>query len=607
MKKSMTMGNVLTKSWMLKVASAFAFLGVIGLLPLHASGESIAVAPTAVLEVDGELYVTAKHAQQILKLSTDGDVLARLPLDAPPESLSLATDTSAFWVGTADPMGRLYQVNRADFTIRETLTSGHTPSAIVPLADKLYVCNRFEDEVAVFQGGQLVQRIAVPREPIAAQLSKDKSRLYVANHLPNVRADGDIVSCEVSVIDTATDQLIKTIVLPDGITGIRDIALTADGRYILTASLLARHRVPATQLERGWINTNALCLIDTQSESFYATVLLDDVDRGAANPWGIACADTGDIFVACAGIHSVIQIDGEALIQHLESLTAEQRAALAYNLSFLSGLKTVISLQGKGSRDLFLAGNKLYVAQYFSDTVECIHLDQGNRVEVMPLSGALSMTEERRGEFLFNDASYCYQNWMSCASCHPDTRTDGINWDLLNDGFGNPKQAKNMLYAHRTPPTTVTGCRPGAEVSVRAGIHFLMATLPETDALAIDQFLMELPQVPSPALENGELSASALRGKLVFEQAKCIRCHSGEYFTDMELHNIATGLGRETDQKFDTPTLREVWRTRPYLHDGRAATLESIFKEHDPLGRHGKTQSLSPEDFSDLMEYVRSL
>lgn len=603
----MTKESVSTRVAMLKITTVLAHFCFAWLIPLYATDVAIEFAPTAALEVDGELYVAAKSAHQILKLSTSGEVLARLPIDAPPESIVLATDPSILWIGTADPDGKLYQVNRKDLSIRETWISGHTPSAIVPLGNKTYVCNRFEDEVAVFQGRQLVSKIPVPREPIAAQLSQDGQRLYVANHLPNVPANGKVVSCEVSVIDTATDSLIKTIVLPDGTTGIRDIALTSDGRYILVASLLARHRVPATQLDRGWINTNALCLIDTQSESFFAAVLLDDVDRGAANPWGITCAENGDIFVACAGIHSVIQINGHALIRKLESYTTEERVALTYNLSFLSDIKTTIPLQGKGSRTISLSNNTLYVAQYFSDSIECVRLDKENRLDVIALSEELSMSEVRRGEFLFNDASFCYQSWMSCASCHPDTRTDGINWDLLNDGFGNPKQAKNMLYTHRTPPTTVTGCRPSAEVSVRAGINFLMATLPESYAQAIDQYLIHLPQTPSPALESGKLSMSALRGQLVFEKAKCSHCHSGEYFTDMKLHNIGTGVGREAEQKFDTPTLREVWRTRPYLHDGRALTLESIFKEHDLKDRHGKTESLTPEEFSDPMEFLRSL
>ena len=52
------------------------------------------------------------------------------------------------------------------------------------------------------------------------------------------------------------------------------------------------------------------------------------------------------------------------------------------------------------------------------------------------LGPEVPMTQTRRGEFFFNDASLCLQSWQSCASCHPDARTDALNWDLLNDGIG---------------------------------------------------------------------------------------------------------------------------------------------------------------------------
>ena len=61
----------------------------------------------------------------------------------------------------------------------------------------------------------------------------------------------------------------------------------------------------------------------------------------------------------------------------------------------------------------------------------------------------------RRGEMLYNDGSMCFQQWQSCASCHPDGRVDGLNWDLLNDGMGNPKQTRSELYNHVTPPTMI--------------------------------------------------------------------------------------------------------------------------------------------------------
>ena len=127
------------------------------------------------------------------------------------------------------------------------------------------------------------------------------------------------------------------------------------------------------------------------------------------------------------------------------------------------------------------------------------------------------LTVARRGEMLFHDADLCFQHWQSCASCHPDARTDGLNWDLLNDGLGNPKNNKSMLLAHKTPPSMWEGVRPNAEDAVRSGIRSIQFSVrPEEDAVAIDEYLKLLTPVPSPHLVGGKLSASAQRGKALF-------------------------------------------------------------------------------------------
>ena len=82
---------------------------------------------------------------------------------------------------------------------------------------------------------------------------------------------------------------------------------------------------------------------------------------------------------------------------------------------------------------------------------------------------------KRQGDMYFHDATICFQNWQSCATCHPnDARMDGLNWDLLNDGMGNPKNTKTLLLSHQTPPCMATGIRKNAEVAVRSGVKYIL-------------------------------------------------------------------------------------------------------------------------------------
>jgi cytochrome c peroxidase len=216
----------------------------------------------------------------------------------------------------------------------------------------------------------------------------------------------------------------------------------------------------------------------------------------------------------------------------------------------------------------------------------------------------------RQGELYFNDASICYQGWQSCASCHPsDARADGLNWDLPNDGIGNPKNTKSLLLAHQTPPCMSLGVRADASTAVRAGIEHILFSQPhEAVAAAIDEYLKSLKAMPSPYLVNGRLSTAAKRGEKIFSKIGCADCHVPGLYTDLRPHDVGTRASYDgpTD-KFYTPTLIEVWRTAPYLHNGSAATIRNVLTTCNQNSLHGDVSHLSSQEVDDLCTYVLSL
>lgn len=279
-----------------------------------------------------------------------------------------------------------------------------------------------------------------------------------------------------------------------------------------------------------------------------------------------------------------------------------QKDALTYDLRFLYGLRDRIALAGNGPRSLILKDGKAIVPTYFSDTLNIVDLNT-HQIDAVPLVQNRVESRIQRGEKYFNDAEHCFQNWQSCNGCHPgDARTDGMNWDLMNDGIGNPKNCKSLLFSHVTPPNMISGIRASANVAVRAGYKLIQFTdLPKDFADCVDEYLMDLKPVPSPYLVNGELSEKAQRGRKVYEKLKCDECHSGPYYTDMKMHRIGEDV--EFENGWDTPTLREVWRTAPYLFDGRAATMKDVFTVH----KHGIDKKVSDKEIDELVEYVNSL
>ena len=197
----------------------------------------------------------------------------------------------------------------------------------------------------------------------------------------------------------------------------------------------------------------------------------------------------------------------------------------------------------------------------------------------------------------FHDASLCFQSWQSCVSCHPDARIDGLNWDLLNDGLGNPKNAKSLLLAHDTPPAMSLGVRSNAKLAVRSGFKYIQfADVPEVYSSRVDTYLQGLSPVTSPYPSS---STDMKKGKALYQSLKCNECHPAPLYTDLKSYP----LGEDEKLLWDTPTLVELWRTAPYWHDGRYATLDEVINKEN----HGLQEPLSRDDTRALKAYLLTL
>jgi len=126
------------------------------------------------------------------------------------------------------------------------------------------------------------------------------------------------------------------------------------------------------------------------------------------------------------------------------------------------------------------------------------------------------------------------------------------------------------------------------------------------------------------------LSEQARRGLRLFQgKANCTACHLGPTFTDERFHNtgVAWREGKLTDPgrfkvtgkqedrgKFKTPTLREVFRTAPYMHDGSFATLTDVIEFYNEGGRANpyldpelQSLHLAPEEKESLLAFLETL
>jgi len=494
----------------------------------------------------------------------------------------------------------------------------------------LFMCERFKDEVIAVDAvsGHEVRRIRTRREPVALRVTPDGSRLLVANHLPRGRADGTHMATTIGVIDTGRLEMVNDLWLPNGSALVNEIGISPDGSHAVATHVLARFWHEATKVDRGWLFANAMTVIDLRRMEVVGTVLLDEVGRGAANPWGVAWSQDGRaLIITHAGTHEVSVVDFPDICARIEALAPQASQGVgAYgtllgassdasaDVSFLgrSRMRVKLGDDDVGPRAAAVVANRAYIANYFSDTLSVIDLARDFRTTSVPLGGGRRMTQERLGEMYFNDGRICREGWQSCASCHPgDGRVDAFNWDLPNDGFGNPKNTKSLLYAHGTPPVMSLGQRETAESAVRIGIRkILFSEQPPAVAVAIDAYLKSLKPLVSPHRTGGELSAAAERGRLIFNSdvTGCAKCHPPPMFTDQKQYDVGTRGPRDrTTDVFDTPTLVELWRTGPYLHDGSVVDPRDLFTFRNEGDTHGVTSRLTADEIRDLCAYILSL
>lgn len=609
-------------------------LGVAGLLgaSLLAGGaaqagnarEASCFSPVAVIaDANGAgVFVAEQHSRQVVHVTlADGRIERVAALDAPPTGLALDAAAGLLFVTLDGPAGKIEALDAKSGKRRFSLNAGHSPLSPVLSADgrMLAVCNRFNNNLSLvdLQTGIELGRVAVPREPVAAAFSPDGKWLVVANHLPALAGNGNNVMAEVSLISPGSRSLVTNVMLPNGSTALRGVCVSPDSRYAYVTHSLGRYQLPTTQLERGWMNTSALSIIDLSGTNAPATVLLDDVDLGAATPWGVTCqADGRRLLVAHAGTHEISVIDRTALHERLARVAGGEKTGISTSLadvpndlSFLAGIRRRVHLPGNGPRALCVAGDKAVAGMYFSDELATVDLaDATLPARTVSLGARTPLSLARTGELGFNDAQFCFQNWQSCASCHPDGRADGLNWDLLNDGIGNPKNTKSMTLCFQTPPSMSLGERENAAMGVRSGLKFIQfAVRPEQDALAIDEYLKNLKPPASPFLVNGKLGKAARRGRKLFETAGCAACHPAPLYTDLRSYDIGMGEGMDQGKPCDTPTLLECWRTAPYFHDGRAYSMKEALSKFNQNDRHGQTSKLSDRELDDLVEFVLSL
>lgn len=281
----------------------------------------------------------------------------------------------------------------------------------------------------------------------------------------------------------------------------------------------------------------------------------------------------------------------------------------------------------------------------------------------VPEDNPLTPAKIALGRRLFFDRRLSRNQSMSCSSCHRPghgfadhaSRSPGVRKlparrhtpTLLNRAYGGPQfwdgRASSLESQVLQPiadslemdlPLAEAVRRLARSRSYGRAFDRVFGAAPSAGNLAraLATYVRTLRSGNSPVdrFREGErstLSAPAQRGmRLFLGRANCFACHSGANFTDERFHNTGVGLGSGDPGRFavtgdsadlgafKTPTLRDVARTAPYMHDGSLSTLLQVIEFYDRGGRAAagldpeiKPLGLSRSEKLDVVRFLEAL
>ncbi len=592
-----------------------------------ASDESSYLSPGEMaVSPDGHwLYVVCEKSDELRVVDTqNGSVIKRISVGHVPRGLGVSSDGKQIYVANSWT-DTVSVIDAEKLEVVRDLHAGFEPISAV--ADRqgnmLYVANRLSNDVSIIDlhTGLEIKRLAAGRGASYLALSPDGTRVFCTHIYANIGAQRTPPESEITVIDTATQQVVERTALHNS-AGVFHLALSSDGKLGVAAQLRPKNLVPLAHVEHGWVFGDSVAVFGDDVGGV-VHVPLDELDRYFAMPFGVAITpDKSKLFVSTAGSNGVTVVDIPALLKFIRAA----HDSFADDLSASANYVTARIPVGRNPRGIVLSpdGKRLYVAARMDDKISVIDTDSEKVISSIDLGGPTAVTPLRRGEQLFNDAHFAFQGQFSCANCHLDATFDGLQWDLEPDGFGiNIVDNRSIEDLTGTQPFKWNGGNPDlpTECGPRTEKYFYRSQSYNPQELTdLVTFVLSIPVRPNRyRLPGGELTPAQERGKAIFERVKykdgrtipvnkrCASCHSGPKYTNNRLADVGTGKPTDVSGVFDTPHLPDVAYSAPYLHDGSARSLEEIWTVFNPKDTHGITNDLMKDELNDLIEYLRTL
>ena len=577
------------------------------------------------------LYVVAQDAGEFLVVDLEHEtVIKNIKVGLNPHNIVLSKNGETAYVSN-QWSDNISVIDLKNFTVTDTLETGNGPAGLSLSTDDkyLYAVNSYSSDLSVInlQTKEEIKRLPTGNNPTGVDISPDGSKIYVSSRRANMSEFGEPLICDVSEID-GTKQRVKNTIGIHAAHIFENITFSPIGDLALMTLVRPKNLLPTVQVETGWMMNHGIGVFEQGGSGRIVQLLLDEPNSYYSDPYDVVFTPDGKkAFVSSSGVDKITVISMDSIRTILNEYTEAELEILANNLSL--SRRYVIGRIPTGAipkgMDISPDGKTLYVAEMLEDRIGVVDIESLKMVSSIDLGGPDRITVNRRGQRVFASASGTFQNQYSCYTCHPDYHEDGLVYNMASKDMGrNMTNTQSLREIHGTAPFKWNG--KNQTVYKQDGMRFSTVltrteqfSYPDLDALVA--FILTGIEAPPNLMfnPNGELNASQLRGKELFERSvdnfgneieennRCITCHPAPYYSDFQMADVSTLAATDDSMLFDTPHLNNIYASAPYLHDGRAKTLEEIWTIYGTDDKHGFVNDMTKMQLNDLINYLKSL
>ena len=580
---------------------------------------------------DGKkLYVIAQDTDELIVVDTEKKkVLDKIKVGEHPHSVILDKSGKIAYVSN-EWSDNVSVIDLGNSMVIDTIHTGNGPAGLALSSNGkiLYAVNSFASDVSIINLStkEELKRLTTGNNPTGTALSPDGKELYITSRRANLDSYGKTLISELTIINDSTQKSMKKNI--ESAYLIENVAFTPKGDLAIMTLIRPKNNIPSIQVEHGWMMTHGIGIVEQKKDGRVVQLLLDEPNAYYPDPFDIVITPDGKkAFVSSSGadLISVISIDS------IRAILAESTPKMLKNFSNDLGISKRYVLKristGANPKGLALSpdGKRLYVANQLEDNIGLIDTESLENIGSIDLGGPPRITVARQGRRLFNNAGHTFQNQYSCYTCHPDTHEDGLVYNMAGKDMGrNLANTISLREIGDTAPFKWNG--KNQTVYKQDGMRF-STVLTRTEQFsykdldAIVAYIVRGIKQPPNLMYNpiGKLTESQLRGKLIFERNednlgkvipennRCVTCHPPPLYTNLKMADVSTLAETDDPMLFDTPHLNNIFAAAPYLHDGRAKTLEEIWTVYGEDDKHGHVNDLTKMQLNDLVDYLKSI